>query len=174
MGRVARIVSPPLFLPVRRTYQGSGLFSGVLIITKERKLCFGNSDSALPPLPTWCIRAYIYTFFTKYHFHLRNTPIRQRRQLSVIFFLLFFPSRVTIFGQSSGATSVHLHLASPWGEDLYQRAIAQSGSFVSLPNMKVMTGNLNVDSSVRLASKLKCEDLGKTLASNKTIWNRLE
>jgi len=37
------------------------------------------------------------------------------------------PSKVTIFGQSAGAMSVSLLVASPQARDLFQRAIAQSG-----------------------------------------------
>ncbi|PSN57791.1 Esterase FE4 [Blattella germanica] len=38
------------------------------------------------------------------------------------------PSRVTIFGQSAGAASVHLHMMSPMTYGLFHRAIAQSGT----------------------------------------------
>jgi para-nitrobenzyl esterase len=39
------------------------------------------------------------------------------------------PSRVTIFGQSAGAESVLIHLASPGSRGLYQQAIVESGPF---------------------------------------------
>jgi len=39
------------------------------------------------------------------------------------------PSRVTIFGQSAGAESVLVHLASPTSKGLYQQAIVESGPF---------------------------------------------
>jgi para-nitrobenzyl esterase len=39
------------------------------------------------------------------------------------------PSRVTIFGQSAGAESVLIHLASPESKGLYQQAIVESGPF---------------------------------------------
>jgi para-nitrobenzyl esterase len=39
------------------------------------------------------------------------------------------PSNVTIFGQSAGAVSVHAHMVSPQSAGLFQRAIAQSGSY---------------------------------------------
>ncbi|MDO9323356.1 MAG: carboxylesterase family protein [Methanoregula sp.] len=39
------------------------------------------------------------------------------------------PSRVTIFGQSAGAESVLVHLASPTSTGLYQQAIVESGPF---------------------------------------------
>ncbi|KAK7872488.1 hypothetical protein R5R35_014279 [Gryllus longicercus] len=38
------------------------------------------------------------------------------------------PENVTIFGESAGAASVHLHLLSPLSKGLFRRAIAQSGS----------------------------------------------
>jgi len=43
------------------------------------------------------------------------------------------PGRVTIAGQSAGATSVHDLVASPLAKLLFQRAIADSGSAVSSP-----------------------------------------
>jgi len=39
------------------------------------------------------------------------------------------PSRVTIFGQSAGAESTLIHLASPMSKGLYQQAIVESGPF---------------------------------------------
>jgi len=39
------------------------------------------------------------------------------------------PSRVTIFGQSAGAESVLVHVASPTSMGLFQRAIVESGPF---------------------------------------------
>ncbi len=41
------------------------------------------------------------------------------------------PTRVTIAGQSAGATSVHVLTASPLAKGLFQRAISQSGSSVT-------------------------------------------
>ena len=41
------------------------------------------------------------------------------------------PSRVTIFGQSAGAESVLIHVASPTSKGLYQQAIVESGPFWS-------------------------------------------
>nr|QIK02096.1 carboxylesterase 2 [Holotrichia parallela] len=38
------------------------------------------------------------------------------------------PKSVTIFGQSAGGASVHMHLLSPMSKGLFHRAIAQSGS----------------------------------------------
>ncbi|XP_030024687.2 venom carboxylesterase-6 [Manduca sexta] len=41
------------------------------------------------------------------------------------------PNRVTIFGESAGAASVHLHMLSPESKGLFHRAIAQSGVALS-------------------------------------------
>ncbi|XP_033624622.1 cholinesterase 1-like [Asterias rubens] len=41
------------------------------------------------------------------------------------------PSRVTIFGESAGAASVSLHLVSPLTQGYFNRAIMQSGTFLS-------------------------------------------
>jgi para-nitrobenzyl esterase len=38
------------------------------------------------------------------------------------------PSRVTLFGESSGGNSVHAHIASPLAAGLFQRAIVESGA----------------------------------------------
>ncbi|KAJ8920752.1 hypothetical protein NQ315_004892 [Exocentrus adspersus] len=40
--------------------------------------------------------------------------------------------RVTIFGQSAGAASVHYHMLSPLSRGLFRRAISQSGSALAL------------------------------------------
>lgn len=40
-------------------------------------------------------------------------------------------TKITLFGHSSGAASVHLHMLSPWSRDLFQRAIVMSGSALS-------------------------------------------
>jgi para-nitrobenzyl esterase len=42
------------------------------------------------------------------------------------------PQRITIFGTSAGALSVYSHLASPTAAGLFDRAIAQSGSYEGL------------------------------------------
>ncbi|XP_013135434.1 PREDICTED: bile salt-activated lipase-like [Papilio polytes] len=41
------------------------------------------------------------------------------------------PARVTIFGESAGAVSVHLHMLSPASQGLFHRVIAQSGLALS-------------------------------------------
>nr|QIK02104.1 carboxylesterase 1 [Holotrichia parallela] len=42
------------------------------------------------------------------------------------------PHEVTIFGESAGAMSVHLHMLSPMSVGLFQKAIAQSGVALSI------------------------------------------
>lgn len=46
------------------------------------------------------------------------------------------PTRVTIFGQSAGANSVSLLMASPLASGLFQRAIAQSGYLSAIPELR--------------------------------------
>lgn len=46
------------------------------------------------------------------------------------------PAKVTVAGESAGATSVYYLMASPRARGLFARAIAQSGSFISTPVLK--------------------------------------
>jgi para-nitrobenzyl esterase len=70
------------------------------------------------------------------------------------------PGNVTIFGQSAGGLSVYAQLASPLAAGLFQRAIAESGSYAmgleSLSQAEV--------SGVALANRLGCTE-EKTAAS---------
>merc|ERR1712032_146315 len=50
------------------------------------------------------------------------------------------PSKVTIFGESAGGTSVVALMASPLSEGLFQRVIAESASFPESPNVTVSEG----------------------------------
>jgi para-nitrobenzyl esterase len=46
------------------------------------------------------------------------------------------PRRVTIFGESAGGMSVHVHLASPGAAGLFHRAISQSGAVFQQPTLE--------------------------------------
>lgn len=46
------------------------------------------------------------------------------------------PGRVTVFGQSAGAHSVYLLMASPLAHGLFQGAIAQSGYLPAMPDLR--------------------------------------
>lgn len=63
------------------------------------------------------------------------------------------PKRVTIFGQGSGAVSVHLLMMSPMAKGLFKKAISQSGS--ALQYTAIQTRPL--EAAKRLARKLKCD-----------------
>jgi len=62
------------------------------------------------------------------------------------------PSSVTIFGQSSGAASVHGHILSPRSKGLFQRAIAQSGSMLCPWALLNYVGNY----TKKLAAHMNC------------------
>ncbi|XP_063236212.1 esterase FE4-like isoform X2 [Bacillus rossius redtenbacheri] len=62
------------------------------------------------------------------------------------------PGRVTIFGQSAGAASVHLHTMSPMSAGLFHGAISQSGC--ALNNWSLATGARQ--SALRLGKELGC------------------
>jgi para-nitrobenzyl esterase len=64
------------------------------------------------------------------------------------------PHRVTIFGESAGALSVHAHLASPSSAGLFHRAIVESGAYLlSPPTLAVGEGR-----GQTLASRAGCPD----------------
>lgn len=71
------------------------------------------------------------------------------------------PNSVTIFGESSGAASVGFHLLAQSGEDLFHRAILQSGSPVAYwASMSKPQASQRLK---RFLEKLKCEDNDKLL-----------
>jgi para-nitrobenzyl esterase len=64
------------------------------------------------------------------------------------------PKNVTIFGESAGGLSVYAQLASPLAAGLFQRAIAQSGSY-AMPLEPLSQAEA---SGVALAKRLGCTD----------------
>ena len=64
------------------------------------------------------------------------------------------PSKVTIFGQSAGGTSVGLHLLSPLSRDLFHQAIPESG--VDLTPFSIQPTSFGLRFTKELAQKLNC------------------
>ena len=64
------------------------------------------------------------------------------------------PGKVTIFGESAGATSVSLHLMSPLSKNLFHRAIAESG--VDFSPFAIQPTSFGVSFAQELAQKLGC------------------
>ncbi|CAG7786053.1 unnamed protein product [Allacma fusca] len=64
------------------------------------------------------------------------------------------PSRVTIFGESAGATSVHFHMLSELSKGIFHGAIAQSGS----ANMPWTLNPHPRFHAKRYAAEMKCPD----------------
>lgn len=71
------------------------------------------------------------------------------------------PAKVTIAGESAGATSVYYLMAAPSARGLFARAIAQSGSFISTPELKAQRfGEAPAETiGVELGAKLGAPDL---------------
>ncbi|CAG7822767.1 unnamed protein product [Allacma fusca] len=61
-------------------------------------------------------------------------------------------NQVTIFGQSAGASCVHLHVISPMSKGLFHRAISESGTALSPWSIR----SNPAEQSARLARKLNC------------------
>lgn len=64
------------------------------------------------------------------------------------------PSKVTIFGQSAGGSSVGLHLLSPLSKGLFHRAIAESG--VDISPWATAPIETSITKTTKLARALKC------------------
>jgi len=64
------------------------------------------------------------------------------------------PNKVTIFGESAGATSVTLHLLSPLSKGLFQQAIAESG--VDLSPFAIQPVSFGLRFAKELAQNLDC------------------
>ncbi|XP_050097900.1 juvenile hormone esterase-like [Anopheles aquasalis] len=72
------------------------------------------------------------------------------------------PDQVTIFGQSAGATSVHMHMISPLSRNLFRRAITMSGNSLvpwNIPTKdplalaRATAAVVNIEDHDRLSSK---------------------
>ena len=61
-------------------------------------------------------------------------------------------SRMTIFGESAGGMSVHMHALFPENRGLFQNVISQSGT-ATLP---FLVGENNIDVATSLAKRLQC------------------
>jgi len=71
------------------------------------------------------------------------------------------PNNVTIFGESAGGLSVHVQLASPRANGLFQRAIIESGAYLLLSiNLAADTATLATAETwgTALASSVGCAD----------------
>ncbi|XP_054161580.1 acetylcholinesterase-like, partial [Oppia nitens] len=66
--------------------------------------------------------------------------------------------RVTIFGQSSGSSSVMLHILSPKSKGLFRRAIMESGSFMYNKDRDVVSKQESLRKSHELAVLFNCLD----------------
>ena len=62
------------------------------------------------------------------------------------------PDKVTLFGQSAGAVSVHLHIMSKLSKGLFRSGISQSGNAFCFWGVR----DDSVDYTFRLANALKC------------------
>ncbi|CAL4079193.1 unnamed protein product [Meganyctiphanes norvegica] len=62
------------------------------------------------------------------------------------------PNRVTIFGESAGASSVHMQIITPHSDGLFQRAIMQSGNALCPWAM----GESHLSNTKKLATDLGC------------------
>lgn len=74
------------------------------------------------------------------------------------------PSRVTLFGESAGAVSIHAHLLSPISRGLFSRAVLLSGNlyaidFYESPVESMLKGN-------RIAMMAGCAHQGQSLSSH--------
>jgi para-nitrobenzyl esterase len=75
------------------------------------------------------------------------------------------PHRVTVFGESGGAQSIYTQLASPLAAGLFQRAIAESGSYLSFQDyfqlivslaVAETTGTVGVPSGIAISDNVGC------------------
>ncbi|CAL4196958.1 unnamed protein product, partial [Meganyctiphanes norvegica] len=62
------------------------------------------------------------------------------------------PSKITLFGISAGAVSVHMQILSPYSKDLFSRAILQSGNAI----LPFATRNDHANVALRVGNDLQC------------------
>ncbi|CAN8026580.1 unnamed protein product [Ixodes persulcatus] len=78
------------------------------------------------------------------------------------------PTRVTIFGESAGAYSVHAHIISPLSRGLFHRAFLMSGTYDSPGLLDTV-----IESAVRgseVAARLNCTGLCRDLTSHQDLF----
>ena len=91
------------------------------------------------------------------------------------------PTRVTLFGESAGASSVSNHLISPMSRDLFHRAIMQSGTALcrwafesprkSMRRYKQLTDLAGCDSEADMADIMTCLRGKDAELINDLIWS---
>lgn len=74
------------------------------------------------------------------------------------------PSKVTIFGESAGAISVHCHLLSPISRGLFSRAALLSGSLYTIDFYD--TPQESLGKADRLAERVGCTEGGRNLTTH--------
>ncbi|CAN8012074.1 unnamed protein product [Ixodes pacificus] len=77
------------------------------------------------------------------------------------------PTRVTIFGQSAGAYSVHAHIISPLSRGLFHRAFMMSGTYDS--TALIDTFRESADKGSQVAARLNCTGPFLDLSSHPDI-----
>ena len=79
------------------------------------------------------------------------------------------PGAVTIFGESAGSFSVALHLLSPLSENLFQRAILQSGATMN-PGWDIITPEQGIKCANLLRELVDCDqEFSLTCLQEKTM-----
>ena len=77
------------------------------------------------------------------------------------------PSRITLFGQSSGAISAHLHTMSPHSLGLFHNAILQSGTALMI--QEIITSKITEISSNHYSNNINCKNLANCLIDLTTL-----
>ena len=81
--------------------------------------------------------------------------------------IMFFggdPDQITLWGESSGAVSVSAHIVSPVTQDLFRRAILESGALF----MQEVVFNQYEDLANKLLDKIGCTTMNKSDTSSNT------